>query len=151
MGEWLSSWLPLNFIVVNLELSGKHFSQLAKICVHSTCGHNCFVGHLHKFWLVSCDDAVSFREPRVTTNNYEVLAGNSNNSTAIVYIWIELVSSVFNVWMIEWKILLDSLLLSRYLDGSLAKWVLKPFGWLSPIFIFKYFLNYFFRFQKIYV
>jgi hypothetical protein len=29
-----------------------------------------------------------------------------------------------------------------YLDVSLEKWVVKPLGWLRPIFIFKYFLNY---------
>jgi hypothetical protein len=53
-----------------------------------------------------------------------------------------LISSVFDVWSKRGKLLLDSLEVSMYLDVSLEKWVVKPLGWLRPIFIFKYFLNY---------
>lgn len=98
MSEWLGCGLSFDFVVVDLQLGGKDFSQFAEIGIHSTCGHDCFVGHLNKLWFVSGDNAVAFRESGITAYNDEVLSSNCNDGTSIVNVGIELISFVFDIW-----------------------------------------------------
>jgi hypothetical protein len=97
MSKRLSCRLSFNFVVVNLQLCGKDFSQFAKIGIHSTCGHDGFICHLDEFGFISGDDAVSFRESGITTHYDKVLSGNSYDCTSIVNVGIELISFVFNI------------------------------------------------------
>ena len=89
--------MSFDFVIVDLQLGGKDFSQLTEIGVHSTGGHDGFIGHLNEFRFVSGDNAVSFGESRITTNDDEVLSGDGNDSTSIVNVGIELISFVFDI------------------------------------------------------
>jgi hypothetical protein len=97
MGERFSSRLSFNLVVVDLKLGGKHFSQLEKISIHSTRRHDGLISHLHQFRLGSSNNAVPFGKPCITANDNEVLSSDCDNCTAVVYVWVELISSVFDV------------------------------------------------------
>lgn len=99
MSEWLGCGLSFDFVVVGLQLGSKDFSQFAEIGIHSTCGHDGFIGHLNEFGFVSSDNAVSFRESGITTDDDEVLSSDGNDGTSIVNVGIELISLMFDIWV----------------------------------------------------